>query len=184
MRQNTRKSSPVLFSISAGLYATSFLFSQPPIPKNSYYPTFFMAASPFEDPSPAYPTNFFATPTLTPIPTSTPTPTPIPLSPQPKNRPSPDDLAPLFEQWGRAYGADPQLLQRIAYCESHFNPGAVNGPYGGMFQFHPQTWKSERGKWGWDSDSSLRFDANESIKTAAAKIGSGGIGAWPVCGRL
>jgi hypothetical protein len=34
---------------------------------------------------------------------------------------------------------------------------------------------------GLDSNPDLRFNADESIKTAAFKIAHGGIGAWPNC---
>lgn len=123
-------------------------------------------------------------PDPTPLPTAIPSPIQLPLllsSPKPI-QPTNDQVMQLFEQYGKEFGVDPDKLARIAHCESTYNPGAVNGLYGGMYQFHPNTWMSNRKKRGWDPDPNLRFDARESIRTAAAKISAGGINAWPVCG--
>lgn len=127
------------------------------------------------------------TPTYTPTPTFTPTPTPT-NSPTPTSTLiptqaplAPVDLDALFDSWGGHYGVDKELLRKIAYCESHFNAHATNGPYGGMYQFHPNTWQSTRTAMNLDPNPDLRFDAEESIKTAAFKISRGGVGAWPNC---
>lgn len=129
----------------------------------------------FKEPSP--------TPTVTP----TLTPTPIPSTPTPSPAPppvvAPADLDPLFSKYSSEYGVDKELLKRIAQCESHMNSGAVNGDYGGMYQFATQSWISTRGAMGQNTDPSLRFNAEESIKTSAYKISKGGIGAWPNCNR-
>jgi soluble lytic murein transglycosylase-like protein len=88
-----------------------------------------------------------------------------------------------MEKFGKEYGIDPRKLQRMAKCESTFNPKAVNSIYGGLYQFSPATWKSTRKSMGLDADPNLRFDPEEAIKTTAFKIAHGGIRAWPVCGK-
>ena len=79
---------------------------------------------------------------------------------------------------------DEQLLKYIAQCESKMNPQAVNGPYGGLFQFTSRTWITTRQAMPADSNSDLRFNPEEAIKTAAFKISRGGLGAWPSCNKL
>lgn len=86
-----------------------------------------------------------------------------------------------FNQYGSQFGVEPELLKKIAYCESHYNPGAQNGPYGGMYQYLDSTWQATRNLMGLDPDPDLRFDAEQSIMTSAFKIKAGGIRAWPVC---
>jgi len=94
---------------------------------------------------------------------------------------SPPDLSTLFSKYSQEYGVDQELLMRIARCESGFNPGAVNGFYGGLYQFTPQACASTRGAMGLDINPELRFNPEEAIKTAAFKIACGGINAWPNC---
>jgi hypothetical protein len=50
-----------------------------------------------------------------------------------------------------------------------------------MFQFLEQTWITARTRMGENTDSSLRKNAEESIKTAAYVIGNGGAHAWSGC---
>lgn len=113
-------------------------------------------------------------PTVKPEATPVPTKTPAAVLPA-------SDYEPLFEKWAVHFGIDINLLKHIARCESRFNPGAVGGIYGGMYQFSASTWKSTRIAMDHDSDPNLRFDANEAIKTAAFKIASGGQSAWKNC---
>ena len=115
-----------------------------------------------------------------PQPTPTPKPTPIP-KPQPII--APEHLEPLFNQYATHFHLDPNMLKAISNCESHHNPGAASGPYGGMYQFSASTWSSTRTTMGHDPNPDLRFNAEESIKTAAFKIANGGIRAWPTCAR-
>lgn len=144
-------------------------------------------------------------PASTPIPqpTSIPTTTPSPLpyrtaasKPQ-KQNPAPhfnstetkleplppSGFDPLIDRYGKEYGIDPGKLKKMARCESHFNPKAVNGAYGGLYQFSSSTWQSTRKAMGVNPDPNLRFDPEEAIKTTAFKISHGGLGAWPVCGK-
>ena len=97
--------------------------------------------------------------------------------------PAPYNLEALFDQYSQQYGVKKELLRKIARCESGFNPRAVNGPYGGMFQFLTSTWQSNRRAMGLDPNPDLRFNPEEAVKTTAFKISRDGTGAWPVCGR-
>jgi len=96
---------------------------------------------------------------------------------------APQELQPLFTRYAQEYGVDADILAKIARCESHFNPQAVSGPYGGMYQYLVSTWASTRNAMGQDPNPDLRFSPEEAIETSAFKISRGGIGAWPVCGR-
>jgi len=89
----------------------------------------------------------------------------------------------LFQQYAEQYGISSQMLKDIAHCESGFNENAINGVYGGMFQFVSSTWRSNRLAMGLDPDPNLRFNAEEAIKTAAFKMSRDGYGAWPACAK-
>jgi soluble lytic murein transglycosylase-like protein len=93
------------------------------------------------------------------------------------------DYDEVFGRYGEQYGLDKAYLKRVAFCESSYNPKAVNGVYGGMYQFLASTWSATRREMGLDPDPDLRFEAEEAIKTAAYKISKEGAWAWPVCGR-
>lgn len=93
------------------------------------------------------------------------------------------NLKQWYEKYGQQYGVDPIILEKIASCESGERAQAVNGPYGGIFQFVTSTWISNRKAMGEDPNPALRFNAEESIKTAAFKMGRDGYGAWPACSR-
>ncbi len=120
-------------------------------------------------------------PTNTPRPTSTPTPTP---SPRPTAIPiSAGDLEDLFKRYAEKEGIDVNIMKKIANCESHFHTGSVNGDYAGMFQFASQTWINTRQDMGENTDVSLRFNGEESIKTAAFKIRRQGTSPWSNCAK-
>lgn len=89
----------------------------------------------------------------------------------------------LFAKYASQFNVDLHLLKKIAWCESHYHFDSVggHGAYGGMFQFSASTWASTRKAMGNDPNPDLRFDPEQAILTAAFKIGSGGIRAWPVC---
>lgn len=120
-----------------------------------------------------------STPTPIPTPTSTPTPTPVLV----RYNYISSELDSWFNEYGSAYSVDPQILKSIAYCESKFNPAAVNGPYAGLFQYTVSSWISTRNQMNEDSDPDLRFNPAQAIRTSAFKISRGGIGAWPHCGK-
>ncbi|MBI4080383.1 MAG: transglycosylase family protein [Candidatus Levybacteria bacterium] len=123
------------------------------------------------------------TPTLTPSPTATPTPQP--KADRPLDETSiiltSSDLDALFTKYSGEYSVDRGLLMRIASCESGFNTLATNGEYGGMFQFSEGTWTTVRTLMGASADLSLRFNAEEAIKTASFKISRNEQNAWANC---
>ncbi|MFZ2025690.1 MAG: transglycosylase SLT domain-containing protein [Microgenomates group bacterium] len=141
--------------------------------------SFFISPTPTATPIPT------ATSTPTPTPTSTPTPTPLPTatpSPLPTPTPMPQSSYESdFDSASSQYNVSKDKLKKIAMCESGINPAAVNGPYGGMFQFTSETWVSTRRQMGKDENPDLRFNAKESIDTAAYKISNGGENAWANC---
>jgi len=115
----------------------------------------------------------------TPLPTLTSTPNPTP---------TPDVWAPpamesAFSSYAGQYGVDKNILERLANCESHFNPNAKNGIYLGMFQFSPNTWVANRQAIGADTNLDLRSNIDESIKTAAYLLSHRGTDPWPNCLR-
>lgn len=123
------------------------------------------------------------TPTPTPSPTPTPTPKPTPTS-SPTPTPIPVTSAQLdawFTQYANHYSVDRSLLWRIAVCETGLRPNAVNWIYAGLFQFSPNTWRANRQLMNADTNADLRFNPEESIKTAAFLLSVRGPGAWPNC---
>lgn len=141
--------------------------------------SFFISPTPTATPVPT------ATPTPSPTPTATPSPTPLPTAtPTPSPTPTPlpqSSYESDFDSTSSEYNVSKDKLKRIALCESGINPAAVNGPYGGMFQFTSETWVSTRRQMGRDENPELRFNAKESIDTAAYKISIGGENAWANC---
>ena len=118
-------------------------------------------------------------PTSTPEPELIPTPTPLPAFPPL----STDQINHWIKHYSGFYSVSEDLLKKIAVCESKLDPKAQNGPYGGMFQFSTSSWKSTRGFMNLDPNPTLRFNAEEAIKTAAFKISISGPGAWPNCAK-
>ena len=149
-------------------------------------PTAIPTPSPTATPTPlrqgfvglAAPTN---TPTDTPTPTSTNTPTPSPTATPTPVPVTSSDLENWFSKYSGEYSVDREQLKKIAVCESGFNSQARNGDYGGMYQFSTSSWQSTRASMSMDTNPDLRFNAEESIRTAAFKISTGGAGAWPSC---
>lgn len=94
---------------------------------------------------------------------------------------TPEDVSNLIDRYADEFHANPSIMKSIARCESGFRPEAVNGNFGGMFQFLPSTWSSNRKAMGLDPNPELRFNAEEAVKTAAFKMGRDGYGAWPAC---
>jgi len=136
------------------------------------------------------------TPTLTPTPTPTSTPTPSP-TPSPRPTPTPtmtptptplpqptynsEQINVFIERFAGQYGVDPNLLRHIAVCESNFNPAAINGPYAGLYQFSLITWKNNRQLMSEETNTDLRFNAEEAVQTAAFIISIGRGSIWPNC---
>lgn len=107
------------------------------------------------------------------LPTPEPTTAPVPSSQQ---------LSTLFDTYSTQYHVDKHLLIKIAQCESKLNPNAGT-LYKGLFQFSERTWIAWRKRLNADPNPSLRFNAEESIKTAAYMIAQGQISAWPTCSK-
>jgi soluble lytic murein transglycosylase-like protein len=77
----------------------------------------------------------------------------------------------------QAYGVDPSWLINTAACESGYNPYADNpsGPYEGLFQFLPSTFRAHGGTDIWDP--------TQQAQIAASMFAAGESGEWPVCSR-
>jgi soluble lytic murein transglycosylase-like protein len=74
-------------------------------------------------------------------------------------------------------GVDPSWLISTAACESGYNPYAYNpsGPYEGLFQFMPSTFRAHGGTNIWDP--------TQQAQIAASMFAAGESGEWPVCSR-
>jgi resuscitation-promoting factor RpfB len=83
--------------------------------------------------------------------------------------------------WPAVAGAENLNWAAVARCESSGNPLAVNpaGPYYGLYQFLPATWRSVGG-------SGLPTAASPAEQTYRAKLlwARSGPGQWPTCGKL
>lgn len=113
------------------------------------------------------------TPTKKPTPTQTITPTPIPVG----------SMEDWFTKYANKESIDRERLKRIAVCESGLNPNAVFRDYAGLFQFSSGSWITTRTRMNLATDPSLRFNPEEAIKTAAFKVATEGIRAWPNCNK-
>lgn len=113
------------------------------------------------------------TPTKKPTPTPTLTPTPIPAG----------ALEDWFNKYASKESIDRERLKRIAVCESGLNSNARYRDYGGLFQFSTGSWISTRTNMNLQTDPDLRFNPEEAIKTAAFKVATEGIHAWPNCNK-
>ena len=135
-------------------------------------PTLTPTSTPSPSPSPT-PTQ---TPTLIPTPTITPTPSPVPPPPV-----SQQEIQGFIERFAGQYGVDPNVLRHIAVCESGLNPNASSLNYGGLYQFSPGAWGRYRIQLGEDANADLRYNAEESVQTAAyvLQLNQGYI--WPSC---
>lgn len=87
----------------------------------------------------------------------------------------------LFAKYGAQYHVDPGVLKKIAGCESGYDAGQITGDYAGLFQFASFAWIEARGRMGLPADQSLRFNAEESIRTAAFEINYKGTSGWSDC---
>lgn len=140
------------------------------------FPTPTLSPEPTESPSPT-PT---ATPTLTPTRKATPTPTPT-TNPVVQPQYSSQDINGFIERFSAQYGIDPNIVRHIAICESGFDPLAEMAGYAGLFQFGKVTWANIRKEIGEDTNSDLRFNAEEAAQTAAYALSQGKTAIWPNC---
>ena len=148
--------------------------------------------SPLSDKASAKILGVISTPTPTPTPTNTPSPTATPIPPTPTETPTPTpipvvmapaNLEELFTKYSSEYSVDKELMKRIAYCESGLNPDTATNLYAGLYQFSESLWVSTRTLMGENSDPNLRFNAEESIRTAAFMISQNHLGIWPNCNK-
>ncbi|KKQ75505.1 MAG: Protein containing Lytic transglycosylase-like, catalytic-like protein [Candidatus Woesebacteria bacterium GW2011_GWB1_38_5b] len=126
------------------------------------------------------------TPQPTSVETQTPSPRSMPSATAGKPTPTPDvwsppDITSMFVRYANVYSVDQNILERLANCESHFNPQAVNRDYLGMFQFSTNTWVTNRQQMGFDANPVLRTNIEESIRTAAYLLSKRGVSPWPAC---
>jgi len=109
------------------------------------------------------------------------TPTSTPLLPVSSTVVSKADINLLIERYAVEFHVESGILRHLAECESGFNPLAVNKSRVGLYQFSPSIWRSNRNEMGTDSNLDLRYDASESIRTAAYILSKGKRWVWPVC---
>jgi len=94
---------------------------------------------------------------------------------------SQEEIHGFIERFASQYSVDPNVLRHIAVCESGFNQFALNGPYAGLFQFGRSSWVNNRTLMGEETNLDLRFNAEESVQTAAFIISRGIKDIWPNC---
>lgn len=92
--------------------------------------------------------------------------------------PAPADIESIIRAAAAAWGADANQLLRVAWCESRYNPYAVNLRSGasGLFQFMPATWAANSVRAGYAGASV--FDPVASANVAAYMFHNGQAGQW------
>jgi len=95
-----------------------------------------------------------------------------------KPAPAPSDIESIIRAAAGAWGADANQLLRVAWCESHYNPNAVNARSGaaGLFQFMPATWAANSVRAGYAGASV--FDPVANANTAAFMFRNGQAWQW------
>ncbi len=81
--------------------------------------------------------------------------------------PAPPEVEKIIRSAAARWGADPEQLLRVAYCESRYDAYAFNPQANdsGLFQFIPRTWSANSVRAGYGGASP--FDAVASANTAA-----------------
>ncbi|TME41417.1 MAG: hypothetical protein E6I57_04635 [Chloroflexi bacterium] len=92
--------------------------------------------------------------------------------------PVPGDIASIIRSAAANWGADPDQLLRVAWCESRYNPSAYNPSSGasGLFQFLASTWAANSVRAGYAGASP--FDAVANANTAAYMFANGQARQW------
>ena len=95
-----------------------------------------------------------------------------------KPAPAPGDIESIIRAAAASWGADANQLLRVAWCESHYNPSAVNARSGaaGLFQFMPATWAANSMRAGYAGASV--FDPVASANVAAYMFAHGQASQW------
>jgi hypothetical protein len=85
---------------------------------------------------------------------------------------------PVVDEMSARYGANPDGLAKIMYCESGGNAASYNsaGPYYGLFQFHMSTWTGM----GYPADDI--YNGEKQIEAAAKKY-PWRYNLWPACSK-
>ncbi|MBI3521959.1 MAG: transglycosylase SLT domain-containing protein [Chloroflexi bacterium] len=90
---------------------------------------------------------------------------------------APAEIETIIRAAATTWGADPDQLLRIAWCESRFNPGAYNASgASGLFQFMPATFARHAPRAGFSAASI--WDPEASANTAAMLFASGQSRLW------
>lgn len=113
-----------------------------------------------------------------PEPAATPDPTPAPVArhvaplPPPGPPPAPGTIEAIIQAAATKWGVSYAWMLKIARCESGLNPRAYNpaGPYIGLFQFLPSTFKAHGG-----TDI---YDPVQQADITGFMLSHGGAGAW------
>jgi hypothetical protein len=89
----------------------------------------------------------------------------------------PTNIEGIIRDAAARYGADPDQLLRVAWCESRYNPNAYN-PSGaaGLFQFMPRTWAANSARVGLAGASP--FDPVAAANVAAWMFARGAAAQW------
>jgi hypothetical protein len=84
----------------------------------------------------------------------------------PRPTAAPGSIAQIIIDAALRHGIDPDFFLRVAKCESNLNPRALNpgGPYIGLFQFHPNTFRANGGRDIYDP-----YDQSETAARMFAK---------------
>jgi hypothetical protein len=95
-----------------------------------------------------------------------------------KPAPAPGDIESIIRTAAATWGADPNQLLRVAWCESRYNPNVVNARSGaaGLFQFMPATWAANSVRAGYAGASV--FDPVASANVAAYMFVHGQAAQW------
>ncbi|MDP9280814.1 MAG: G5 domain-containing protein [Chloroflexota bacterium] len=95
-----------------------------------------------------------------------------------KPAPAPADIESVILVAAATWGADPNQLLRVAWCESRYNPYAVNArsSAAGLFQFMPATWAANSVRAGYGGASV--FDVVANANTAAFMFSRGQAWQW------
>jgi hypothetical protein len=95
-----------------------------------------------------------------------------------KPPPAPADIESMIRGAATSWGADPSQLLRVAWCESRYNPSAINSRSGasGLFQFMPATWAANSVRAGYAGASV--FDPVASANVAAYMFARGQAAQW------
>jgi soluble lytic murein transglycosylase-like protein len=119
-------------------------------------------------------------PTPAPAPPAVKPPVVVHAKPAPKPAPPvvsypPGSIEAIITAAAQRHGVDPAWMIRTASCESGLRPNAYNpaGPYIGLFQFLPSTFRAHGG--------TNIYDPVQQSEIAASMFAAGNSNAWPVC---